>query len=371
MKQLTFLFTFFIALACKKDSPPQDNTPPPSDPSGTSAYYFPETSSNNWETVNMQDLNWNTSDTSELYDFLSQNGTRAFIILHKGKIVIEKYWGNNIMNSAPFNQSTQWYWASAGKTITSFLVGLAQEEGLLNINDKTSDYLGNNWTSLSPDKEGLITLKHQLTMTTGLDYNASDQDCTTPSCLQYKTDAGDQWYYHNAPYTLLKSVVINASGMLYNDFTDQKLESKIGMNGKWMQLGDNNVYLSSARDAARFGLLLLNKGKWANNQIMTDINYFNAMTNSSQNLNPAYGYLFWLNGKSSIILPGSTISFNQQFSNNAPADLFSGIGKNGQYVNVIPSRDMVIIRMGDAPDTSPVPTVFHDAMWEKINQVIN
>lgn len=371
MKQLILLLSILMLLACKKDNPSQDNTPQPSGPTGTSTYYFPATNTNNWETESMQNLNWSTADTTELYDFLSQHGTRAFIILHKGKIVVEKYWGNNILDNAPFNQNSQWYWASAGKTITSFLVGLAQEESLLNINDKTSDYLGNNWTSLPTAKEDLITIKHQLTMTTGLDYNVSDIDCTTPSCLQYKTDAGDQWYYHNAPYTLLEAVVSNASGISYNDFTTQRLASKIGMNGQWMPIDGKVVYLSSPRDAARFGLLLLNKGKWENNQIMTDINYFNAMTNSSQTLNPSYGYLFWLNGKSSVILPGLPNSFNQPISEHAPADLFAGIGKNGQYLNIVPSRDIVVIRMGNAPDTSPVPTVFHNDMWEKINQVIN
>ena len=371
MKQFIFLLSLLVFFACKKDKPAPDEIKPPSNPPGTSDYYFPGTVSSNWDTEDMENLNWNTSDTAALYNFLSINGTRAFVILHKGKIVVEKYWGNNISGGAPFNQNSQWYWASAGKTITSFLVGVAQEEGLLSINDKTSDYLGEHWTSLSIEKENMITIKHQLTMTTGLDYEASDVDCTTPSCLQYKTDAGGQWFYHNAPYTLLQTVISEASGITYNDFTDQRLETKIGMNGNWTVIGDNSVYVSSARDAARFGLLLLNKGKWASQPVMTDPDYFNAMTNSSQTLNPSYGYLFWLNGKSSIILPSMPTSFNQPLSTHAPADLFAGIGKNGQYVDVIPSRDLVIIRMGEAPDTSPVPTVFHDEMWGKINQVIN
>lgn len=207
-------------------------------------------------------------------------------------------------------------------------------------------------------------------MTTGLDYGVSDIDCTDPSCLQYKADAGDQWFYHNAPYTLLQTVVSNASGLSYNDFTNQALESKIGMNGHWKNVNENSVFFSTARDAARYGLLLLNKGKWDNQTIMTDNDYFNAMTHSSQILNPSYGYLFWLNGKSSIILPGLPTSFQQQLSDHAPADLFAGIGKNGQYVDIVPSRDLVVIRMGESPDVSPVPTVFHDQMWEKIMHVI-
>ena len=60
-----------------------------------------------------------------------------------------------------------WYWASAGKTLTSTVSGIAQEEGLININNKVSDYLGTGWTSESLDKENLITCKNLLSMNSG------------------------------------------------------------------------------------------------------------------------------------------------------------------------------------------------------------
>ena len=365
MTRYFFLFFLLSFLSCnKEDSPIQD-------PVNETELYFPPINSSTWETTTLESLNWNASATRDLYDFLSSNGTRAFIVLKDGKIVIEKYWGNDILDTTPFDKNSIWYWASAGKTLTAFLTGLAQEEGLLNINNKTSDYLGNNWSSLPSDKEDLISVKHQLTMTTGLDYRVSNPDCTDPVCLQYKEDAGTQWYYHNAPYTLLESVITAASNKTYNEFTDEKVESKIGMNGSWISLGDNNVYWSTARDAARFGMLLLNKGNWDTTQIMTDLNYYNSMTNSSQNLNPSYGYLCWLNGKSSIIFPGSSTSFNTQLSTNAPSDLFATMGKNGQFIDVVPSENLVVIRMGEAPDNDLVPVILHNEMWGKINAVKN
>jgi hypothetical protein len=58
-------------------------------------------------------------------------------------------------------------------------------------------------------------------------------------------------------------------------------------------------------------------------------------------------------------------------SENAPNDLFAGMGKNGQFVEVIPSMNLVVIRMGEAPDGSLVPITFHNEMWEKINLVMN
>lgn len=365
MKLTYFLLVVVMLQGCKNEDAVLD------DPANETDLYFPPIDSDDWETTTLEDLNWDAAAANDLYDFLSQNDTRGFIILSDGKIAIEKYWGNNIQNTAPFNMNSNWYWASAGKTLTAFLVGLAQEQALLDINNKTSDYLGNDWSSLTQEKQDLILVRQQLTMTTGLDYGVANPDCTTPECLQYKSDAGSQWFYHNAPYTLLEKVIANASGQTYNDFTHQQIEMVTGMSGTWIPSGDNNVYWSNARDAARFGLLMLNQGKWNDSLIMKDSDYYNAMINSSQMLNPSYGYCTWLNGKSSIILPGLPISFNVPLSEEAPEDLFAAMGKNGQYIDVVPSKSMVVIRMGESPDNSLVPTTFHDEMWEKINAVIN
>jgi len=340
-------------------------------PADESTLYFPPLISDEWETKSPNELGWNTSELEGLLTYLEDNNTRAFIVLKDGKIVIEEYFGNNILGTSSFDKNTQWYWASAGKTLTATLVGIAQQEGLLNIDNPTSDYLGSGWTSLSFDKEEMITVKNQLTMTTGLEYDVSDLDCTTPSCLTYRTDAGQQWFYHNAPYTLLKKVVENATGIDYNEYTNQKVESVIGMNGQWILQDFNNVYWSTARDMSRFGLLILNKGKWNDTEVLLDTEYYEQMINTSQSLNPSYGYLWWLNGKESIIFPSLPNSFNSSLSENAPIDLFAGMGKNGQFVEVIPSKKLVVVRMGEAPDDSLVPITFHNEMWKRINQVIN
>lgn len=332
--------------------------------------YFPSITSDDWETVSPESLSWNTSELSSLYSYLEDNGTRGFILLKNGRIVLEQYWGNDILNTKSFDVNTNWYWASAGKSLTASLVGIAQQENLLSIDDKTSDYLGTNWTSLTEEKENLITIKNQLTMTTGLDYEVTDLNCLEPSCLLYKEDANNQWFYHNAPYTLLKNVIESASGESYNAFTQNRLGSKIGLNGSWRQTGDNNVYWSTTRDMARFGLFILNMGKWNNTIILNDMDYFNQMTTSSQDLNPSYGYLWWLNGKNSIVYPGLSSVFNTSLSAEAPTDMISAIGKNGQFISVVPSENLVLIRTGEAPDDSLVPTVFHDELWGRLNDVI-
>ncbi len=172
--------------------------------------YFPPVNSDSWENLTPASQGWDEAALNELYNYLEEQNSRAFIVLKDGKIVVEKYWGQNLLGNADFTSNTPWYWASAGKTLTAFLTGIAQQEGLLNIGDKTSKYLGEGWTSAPAEKEDLITIRHQLTMTTGLDYEVDDLDCTDPSCLLYKADAGTQWFYRNAAYTLIEQVISNA-----------------------------------------------------------------------------------------------------------------------------------------------------------------
>jgi CubicO group peptidase (beta-lactamase class C family) len=361
MKILNIFFAFFL-FSCSKDFTETS--------ASSNQLYFPTINSTTWETKTPESLKWNSAQIQPFYDFLQTNNSRAFILLKDGKIVLEKYWGLDLLGGG-FNQNSNWYWASAGKSLTSLLVGIAQTEGIININNKTSTYLGAGWSSLPLAKENLITVKNQLTMTTGLNFNVSDLDCTLPNCLQYYKDAGTHWFYHNAPYTLLEKVVSIASGKTFNNYTDEKIESKIGMSGTWVLSGLNNVYYSKARDMARFGLLVLNKGKWENTIVLNDADYYTSMTTTSQNLNSSYGYLWWLNGKSSIIFPGLPTTYPKSLAENAPSDLFSALGKNGQFIDVIPSKNMVVIRMGDVGlDGSAAAINFHNEMWAKIKAIV-
>ena len=121
---------------------------------------------------------------------------------------------------------------------------------------------------------------------------------------------------------------------------------------------------------AEFGVINseYNGENWDGNQIMSDTNYFNQMLHTSQMFNESYGYL-WLNGKSSSMLPGSQFVFNGDITPNAPDDLVSALGKNGQIINVVPSENLVWIRMGEAPDSSLVPHNFNVAIWNYINDL--
>jgi CubicO group peptidase (beta-lactamase class C family) len=340
------------------------------EPEAESKIYFPPIGSDTWESTSPASLGWNTEEIPALLDLLETNKTRAFILLKDGKIVMEEYFGNNLTGTLPFSKSTLWYWASAGKTLTSFTVGKAQEDGFLNITDKTSDYLGAGWSSLTPQQESLITIRHQLTMTTGLDDGVNDNHSFLPQDLIYKQDAGTRWAYHNGPYTLLEQVVANATSMDFDAYFKSVLRDKTGMDGTWIWTDNDHVYYSTARSMARFGLLILNNCKWGSEAIMTDSQYINQMISTSQNLNKSYGYLFWLNGKESFMIPESQLVFQGSVTPNGPDDMYSGIGKNGQYVSIVPSQKLVLIRMGEDPESVPVPFLFLDDIWKQLNLII-
>jgi CubicO group peptidase (beta-lactamase class C family) len=239
---------------------------------------------------------------------------------------------------------------------------------LININNKVSTYLGTGWTSAPLAKENLITCKNLLAMNSGLDDSLGDD--VSPANLQYVADAGNRWAYHNV-YVKLQDVIAQASGQTWTNYFNTKLRDKLGMTGgAWINSGDGlSVYWSTTRNMARFGLMSLNRGKWNGTTIVSE-SFFNQASTTSQNINEAYGYLWWLNGKSTYHLPTTQFEFNGTLIPNAPSDMFAALGKNDQKIYVIPSKKMVVIRMGDVANPAN-PTFalsgFDNELWQKIN----
>ncbi len=350
-----YLLIIFAAIGCSSVEP---NAVPTPDSPVAEGLYFPAVGNNIWETKSPTSLNWKETAIQDLYAFLEQKNTKSFIVLVDGRIVIEKYFNGHTVTS-------NWYWASAGKTLTSTLVGIAQQEGFVNIDNKVSQYLGTGWTSETLEQENQITCKHLLSMTSGIE-DIANGDGVTPDQLTYNAPAGTRWAYHNV-YVKLQDVVEKASGKTWAAYFNSKLRDKIGMDGSWISSGNNVIYWSSTRSMARFGLLMYNKGKWGQDVILNEA-YFNQATQSSQNLNLAYGYLWWLNGKASYKVPQLQTLFTGSLIATAPNDMFMALGKNDQKIYIIPSKKMVVIRMGDAADNVNLAlSTFDETLWTKIS----
>ena len=147
------------------------------------------------------------------------------------------------------------------------LTGIAQDKGLLSINNPVSNYLGNGWSAAPLAKESVISIRSLLTMTSGFNDNPSgncDNESTNAACLQYLADTGQRWAYHTGAYQQIAGVISAASSIGINAFTNANIGNHTGMTGLWV----NGVFFSKARSMARFGLLALNKGVWANDTLL-------------------------------------------------------------------------------------------------------
>ncbi|TAH12070.1 MAG: class A beta-lactamase-related serine hydrolase [Runella slithyformis] len=322
--------------------------------------YFPPTAGLVWETTDPQKLGWDVAKLNETIDLVGNSNSKSFIILYKGRIVVEKYWsGWTLTNTQAI--------ASASKSVSALMTGIAQEKNGLDINKKVSDYLGKGWSAASQTKEDLITVRHLITMSSGLDDN-----------LSYYADAGKDWYYNTNAYYKSLDILEKISKKSLRDYSKEVLWDKIGMqNTTWINIPSLKTMVCSGRDMARFGLLVLNNGKWNGTAVINDSDFLNQMQQTSQSLNPAYGYLWWLNGQKSYKLPSGNPQFNNVGTGllipAAPVDMVSALGKGDQKIYVVKSKDLVVIRQGEDAKTSEsrlALTSFDNLLWQKLSLAI-
>lgn len=342
---IALLFSTSFVISCTKDA-----LPPAALPSG---YYYPQLKGNAWETVSPKDLGWDVNALNEVISYVDENNSTALIILYKGRIVTENYFRQSTSSS-----SSRIF--SATKSIGAFLIGLAQEQGVIDINNKVSQYLGVGWSRTTTAREHLITIKHLITMTSGLHES-----------LTYDTIPGSKWYYNTPAYHKIYDVLASAYNQSNASYTNAQLWSKIGMqNSFWDKEPGGGLSMScSGRDMARFGLMILSDGNWNGSVLMNDKGFFQSMLNSSQPLNPSYGYLWWLNGKSKFMLPVTAGSlYNGTLLQNAPADMIAALGFGDKKIYVVKSKDLVVIRHG-APSNAPVTFAlsnFDNEFWRRL-----
>ena len=282
------------------------------------------------------------------------------MILVNGRIVMEEYFNGHGVNDT-------WQWNSAGKTLVTSTTGIAQQNGLINIESKVSDYIGPGWTSTTTEQENLISVKNLLSMTSGLD---DEPQLVIKSNLTYVADAGTRWAYGNV-FQRLMNVVEAESNMPFEDYFARELGDKIGMDGFWNKGFIYTIYHSTTRSMARFGLLALNQGTWDDAPIIHQ-DFFLESIASSQDINPSYGYMWWLNGKESYMVPSSQEVFSGTLVPNAPGDMYAAMGAKEQRIYLVPSQNMVVVRMGDAAnpnDTNFAVSGFDNTLWEKIREV--
>lgn len=273
--------------------------------------------------------------------------TRAVLVVYDGKIVGEQY--------APgFDKNTVMLGWSMSKSLTGALIGILVKEGKLNVNAPAPVP---EWKGT--DKEA-ITLKELLQQTSGLDFI---EDYANPSevtnmlfkegdmaaytaHLPLKDKPGSVFYYSSGNSNILSRIIRQTVGeQQYAAFPYQALFHKIGMYSALLEPDASGTFIGSsysyatARDFARFGLLYYNKGVWNGEQILPTQWVQQSITPSSADPLKQYGYQFWLNGFS------ETNPAQREYP-DVPSDLFYASGYGGQHVYIIPSKKLVVVRMG-------------------------
>ncbi len=273
-------------------------------------------------------------------------GTRAAIVVYKGKIVAERY-ADGFTKDTPL---TGW---SMTKSITNALAGILVQLNLVSLED---DQLFPKWSG-DGDPRSQITVDQLLRMSSGLKWeevyvgnsDATKMLFTSHSAsavaldkpLEYRPDS--VWEYSSGTSNILSELIrqkVGGDNKQYWNFPHYFLFNKIGMRTAVLEpdasgtfVGSSFMY-ASARDWARFGLLYLNDGVWNGDRILPPgwVEYSRTPTPASPN--EKYGAHFWRTKGE----PGSTVDM--------PADAYHLAGYEGQKVVIIPSYDLVLVRLG-------------------------
>lgn len=337
--------------------------------SASDGLYFPPPKGE-WQRVAPAEVGWNAAKLEAALRYAGEQRASGVVLLYRGRILAEQYWnldedaraGNKardygaLVRGRDANSHVIEDVASVQKSVSAMLVGIAQHKGLLKLDDAVSKHLGTGWSKTSPEQEQAITVRHLVTMTSGLKDD-----------LTFEAAAGTRWRYNSAAYARTVQVVAAAAKKSPNDLTREWLTGRIGMNdSRWADrpgTGRNAVpnalgFATTARDLARFGLLVLADGQWNGEAVIADRDYLHAALKPSQKLNPSYGYLWWLNGQPEVARGGGE-RVKGPLIPPAPLDLVAALGAVDRKLYVVPSLGLVVTRLGNSAGPA-----FQNEFWK-------
>jgi len=269
----------------------------------------------------------------------------AFLIIQNEEIIYEQYWDG-------FTEHTLSNSFSAAKSIVALMVGIALDEGLIDsLNQSVGDFL----PAYAEGEKKNIRIRDLLTMSSGLNWEEAYTSPFSVTTQAYYGDdlpalmnglevidtPGEKNNYLSSNAELLAMVLTRATGKTLSEYASEKLWKKIGASDDalWSLDRENGIekafccFNSNARDIARVGQLILNKGRWKGNQVVSE-KYLTEATTPARYLlddhaKPVdfYGFQWWI-----INYHGQQIPYMR--------------GLLGQYVFVLPDQNAVIVRLG-------------------------
>ena len=290
-----------------------------------------------------------------LMKIIDSNDTHAFLVIQDGKLLYEKYWDG-------YTPKTLSGSFSAAKSIISLLIGIALDEGKIkSLDEPVGNYVPHFKTS------GLekVRIKDLLTMSSGTNYKESDlsyfslnatayygdDEAELIDQLKYKEPSGTTWDYRSADTQVLGFIVEKAFGDNISHLVSERFMRPMGAEADALWLLDGAkkhektfcCFNGVAHDYARFGQLVLNKGKWGDKQIVSE-SYVQAATTPAtylkdtyENNNPVdfYGYQYWIVHHRGLSIPAQN-------------------GLFGQYVFIIKEKNAIVVRLGESKVIKPI-----------------
>ncbi|GAB4298350.1 MAG: serine hydrolase [Marinilabiliales bacterium] len=311
----------------------------------------------NREVKTTDSYKWKLSDSYNKYtipneklSYFNEIGTVAYLVVKDGKIYHEEYWDN--YNSDSYSNSF-----SMAKSFVSLLIGFAIDDGYIkSVNQKVADFL----PEFGGDERKEITIKDVLTMSSGLDWGESYWNPFGRTARAYygknlykiitnlklKNKPGERFAYSSGDTQILAFIIEKATGKTLSDYCSEKLWKPLGAkhDALWSldkKNGHEKAYCcfnSNARDFALIGQFILQNGNWKGKQLISKDYLDESFTPAShlvygeENKKVTfYGYQWWL-----MDYKGMKIKYAR--------------GLLGQYIIVIPEKEMVIVRLGHHRD---------------------
>ncbi len=281
--------------------------------------------------------------------------TRAVVVVYEGQLIAERY--------APgFDKNTMMFGWSMAKSFTAALIGILVNKGKLNI---TKPAPVQEWSDIN-DPRHAITIKHLLQQTSGLDFQEDYTKASSVTNMLFKKgdmaayiatqdlahEPGTIFNYSSGNSNILSRIIRQTVGEKdYAAFPCTELFYKIGMYHTLLEPDASGTYVGSsyimatARDFARFGLLYYNDGVWNSERILPEGWVKETATAPAANALKNYGYQFWLNG----VNKNDT---SKRIFPDVPADMFYCDGYGFQDIYIIPSKKLVVVRLGLTLDKS-------------------
>ena len=302
-------------------------------------------------------------------DYVQAQKTTGFLVIQDGKVVVERNWP--IPADAPQLRAMAYGTAPDGalfedvasqqKSYVSMLVAIAVDKKLIDVATPVTAYLGAGWSKASPEQEAKIRVVDLLTMSSGLNTD-----------FTYAAPPATTFLYNTPVYAVTKRVVAAAAHLPLETVTHDWLTGPAGMTEtSWRKrpasmadVGNPTGLVTTPRDVARFGRVVLDRGKAPDGRRIVSEAGLDAMFARSAT-NPSYGRLWWLNGGAYAVKPAGA-RIPGPLIPAAPADTVAALGALDRKLYVSPSRKLIVVRMGQAaPDRG-----FDETLWEKLGPAL-